>query len=549
MSPANGIPEAPPQMTAEMWSAMQAAARAAGLNVAPPEDEKTPTAPTLELTKGWRVLGLELGAMLRQRNIFLRAGVLGRVHETSGEWQTFDAKNFAGWVEEYVAFRWKGEKAKLSAEQAAMLMAQFTFRDQIRELRGVQTVSLPVLDEKGRVRFLQKGYDAPTCIFTVPTLEYEQDWPVDRAVEFLKGTFRFFPWMRASDAELEEVDGKMVLNLQRNRSFAVHLAAMLGMYCREMFPAGTLRPMALWVANQEGSGKTVLAQSTIVPVFGLFPPAPMPKNDDELRKGLNAAALAYRPFLFFDDLPFLKSNHLNRFITSPRHGDRRMGGDDVFDVPAVTQVFATGNNLKGSRDIALRSLVVELFYGGDLSKRELPAVEMDAAWMAKPENRQAFLAAMCALVKHWDRRAEQGEAFAGLLDGIKGMPRFATFTKVVSAIVRAACFADPLSAPLMPLDEDVDEMRQLLIEAATGSEWDRRWSREELVTLAREKELCEDLVGVAGDKALDAASSKRFGYRMRAFRGRELVDNKGRAFTFGHYKCSTGATYPITFAS
>lgn len=536
---ANGTPQAPPQMTAEMWQAMQAAARDAGLNVAPPDDEKVPSAPTMELSRGWRPLGIELGGMLKSRNIFLRAGDLGRVHETTGEWQRFEAKNFAGWVEEFVAFRWKGQKAKLSAENAAMLMAQFTFRDQIRELQGIHLVPLPVLGADGRVRWLERGYDAGSRIFTVPILDYERDWSLEKAVGFLTGTFGQFPWMRG--------EGEATDSLMGNRSFAVHLASMLGVYCRAMFEAGTLRPMVLWVANQQGSGKTVLAQSVLAPVYGLFAGTALPKNDDELRKTLNTAARAYSQFLFFDDIPFLKSNHLNRFITEPRHSDRGMGGDDLFDVPAVTQILATGNDVKGSRDIALRALVVELFFAGDLGKREIP-LEMDAVWLSRPETRRQFLASMCALVANWDRRGELAEGARKALDGIKGMPRFGTFTRAVSGMVRAAMFADPLSAPIMALDEEVDQMRDLLIALGDSSEGDMTWTRNAIVEKAREMELCEDLVGVKGDKDLDAASSKRFGYKMREFRGRELADTKGRKFVFGHEKKRTGATYPITFA-
>jgi hypothetical protein len=534
----NGGPAVPAQITPELWASMQAAARAAGLEVAPPDSEKVPGAPTLSLDLGWRRLGIELGGLLRQRNIFLRSGSLGRVNETTGEWQRFDAKNFAGWVEEFVAFSSRGQKTKLSAEQAAMMMSQFTFLDQIRKLEGIPLVTLPVLDDNGRVRWLGKGYDAATSIFTVPVLEYARDWPLQKAVDFLLETYGKFPWMKASEDE----------ELMQNRNFAVHVASMVGVFCKAMFRGGELRPMVLWVANQQGSGKTVLAQSAIAPVFGAFPGAPMPKNDDELRKTLNTAAQAFSPFLFFDDIPFLNSNHLNRFITEARHGDRKMGGDEAFDVPAVTQIFATGNDVKGSRDIALRAMIVELFYAGDLSKREI-SKEMDAAWLARPEVRRDFLSALAALVVNWDNRREtMGEAAVAMLDGIKGMPRFGAFTRLVSGVVRAACFGDPLQPPAMALDEEVDQMRDLLLAVGEKSEKSMTWQRADIVELARELELCEDLVGIKGDKDLDAAATRRFGYKMRAWRGRELMDSKGRRFTFGHAKTRTGATYPVTFA-
>lgn len=204
--------------------------------------------------------------------------------------------------------------------------------------------------------------------------------------------------------------------------------------------------------------------------------------------------------------------------------------------------------MKGSRDIALRSMVVELFYAGDLEKRQLPAQEMDAAWLAKVETRKSFLSALCALVKHWDARVSLPDSARAMLDGIKGMPRFGTFTRTISAIVQAAYFADPLTAPLMAVDEDVDEMRNLLIALGDACEGkDRVWSRDEIVEKAREMEICEDLVGSKGDKDLDAASSKRFGYRMRAWRGRELMDTQGRRFKFSHLKKRSGITYPVAF--
>lgn len=530
----NGTPETPPQMTAEMWRVMQDAARAAGLEVAPPEGEK-PSAPTLDLQMPWRRLGLELGGILKSRNIFLRAGELGRVNETTAEWETFEPKNFAGWVEEFVAWRWKGERAKLSGEQAAMLMAQFSFREQIRAIEGIHKVRVPVIRASGRAEWLAKGYDAETRIFTVPLLAYPLDWTIEKATEYLDGVFCDFPWMRGEDEDASTLKG--------NRAYAVHLAAMVGVYCRACFPAGTLKPLMAYIANQQGSGKTVLALAAIAPVFGLAASNPLPKNDDDLRKELDAAVQAFAPFLFFDDIPYLNSQHLNRFITSPRFAGRVLGSKDQFDVPAVTQIFATGNDVKGSKDIALRSMCVELFYAGDLKGRKFDKT-IDEDWLSRHETRCDMLAALAALVRHWDAREGGVKAH---LDGMAGMPRFARFSKLTAGVVRAACYADPLSPPLLPMDEEVDQIQDLLIAAASKSEKDESWTREQLVNLARELELCEDLVGTAGDKDLDSASSKRFGYRMRPFRGRELMDKQGRKFRFGHMRKRTGATYPLAF--
>ena len=46
---------------------------------------------------------------------------------------------------------------------------------------------------------------------------------------------------------------------------------------------------------------------------------------------------------------------------------------------------------------------------------------------------------------------------------------------------------------------------------------------------------------------MDGKQSKRFGFRLKAWRGRVLVDTRGRRFEFGKARQRTGAAYPLTF--
>lgn len=530
----NGV--VPSQVTPEFLQAVNAAAIKAGLAIPQPEGG-VPDAPTQRLEWGWRRLGFELGGILRSRNIFLKAGELGRVNERTAQWEVFTPHNFAGWVEEFCAFTWKGEKTPLIAEHCRMLMAQFTFLEQIRELEGVHTMSLPVLRGDGSAAWLTPGYDAQSKIFTVELLKYDHEWPVLRGRDYLRDWCKDFPWMRA--------DGEEGRALEVNRSFSAHVMAMLGIYCRAMSPAGVTRPMFFYNANQPGSGKSTAAQMAFVPVAGLTAANDMPKNDDEMTKELAAAAQAFVPFLFLDDVGgLLYSTKLNRFITSPRHSGRVLGTPRRFDVPAVTQVFATGNNVTGSRDLSDRAIIIEMFYPGDLKARKFDRFITPHS-MATNAVRCDFLSAMCALVKHW---AAATPAERESLDGIAPHPRFIEWSKLLAGIVMFAGYSNPLAPPIMAFDEAEDEVKLLFIAAATAEMTDRVFTRETLVALAREKELMEDVVGTSSDKDLDAKANKRFGLRLKACRGLVMMDANGRQFSIGKGRKRLGATYPLSFA-
>lgn len=527
----------PPKISPEFLQAVAAAAQKAGLPM--PSQEASAVAPTLPLEMGWRRLGMELGGILREQNIFLIGTDLVHVDVRTGTAIKFDQRNFAGWVEEFVVFTWKRERTSLIGEHAAMLMAQFTFRDQIKALQGVHKMRLPVQRADGSVEWLKPGYDESSKIFTCDLLQYAMDWDLEKSLKFLTSTCAGYPWMRADN---EPQDGA----LEMNRSFAVHVAAMLGAYCRAMFPEGITRPMILYTANQQGSGKSTLAQMDFIPVFGLMAANDMPEDDDDLAKELASAAQDLTPFLFLDDIgTMLRSVKLNRFITAPRHAGRILGSKNRFDVPSVTQIFATGNDVQGSRDLAERALIVEMFYAGNLSERKF-AQRITPQWLAQDSVRRDFLSALSALVRNWlNWRPSSREMF----EKLEPHPRFPEWTQLIAEIVISAGMTNPLAPPMMPMAEAEDQVCELL-RAAASAQAERvnvTFDRTQLVNLAREKELLEEIVGLKDDKELDSKGNKRFGLRLRPFRGRELTDDKGRRFCFGHKRQKHGATYPLTF--
>ena len=158
---------------------------------------------------------------------------------------------------------------------------------------------------------------------------------------------------------------------------------------------------------------------------------------------------------------------MNRFVTSSRHAGRVLSSKERFDVPAVTQVFVTGNNIKGSRDLARRSLIVELFFASELEERPPFELEITGPYLAREEVRKGFLSALCALVKHWATATPEERA---VLAKLPALASFEDWTRLVASVLIYAGFANPLSSPLVPFDVDDDQMKDLLVAAATNAE-------------------------------------------------------------------------------
>lgn len=327
------------------------------------------------------------------------------------------------------------------------------------------------------------------------------------------------------------------------RSYSAHVMAMVGFYAKSLVPPAAVRPMVFYTANQQGSGKSTLAQMVFSPVLGTVAAEAMPHDEDNFQKVLDSAAQAFAPAVFLDDLGnFVKSNRLNSFITAPRHAGRVLGAKDRFDVPNVTQVFATANNVSGTADLARRAVIVELFYAGELRERKFDRF-VTAPSLARQDVRADFLSALCAIVRNF---AERKTEMAGALEGIAPLATFEDWSRTMAGIVMLAGFCNPLTPPLCAFDEEGDEIKDLLLAAAAESELDVVFDREGLAEVARKHGLIEELVG-RGEREMDSKQTKRFGLRLKGWLGREMVDARGRRFRFGKARQRKGASYPLTF--
>ncbi|MBS0661386.1 MAG: hypothetical protein JSR82_24500 [Verrucomicrobia bacterium] len=506
-------------------------------------------APRIDLTQSVKVIAYNLGQILAAKDIYLRGDQIVTVDPDSGEVEPMTARRFTGWAEDHVAIacpRGGRTRESMSRDEAEVFLAQDIFRRQLRPLIGVHLMRLPVMRADGRLKLLPYGYDVESKIFTAKSLEYPLDWTVPQALEWLEKHGEGYPWV-FPEAFAER-------KLRNCRSWAVHLAAMIGCYLRGCFPAGTPKPMIAYLANQQGTGKTTLAEMALVPVFGTASSTDLPaRNDEKLIAELQTAANTLLPYLFFDDIgERIASTALNRFITASSHQARVMGGNtEIRTVPQMTQVFTTGIDVTPTRDLQRRTLVAELFLATDVRGRQFP-IRINGRYLARRDVRANFLAAMHALVFAFETAQEaQREAGQELIRHPSPLESFEEYTDLVACIVIAAGYPDPLSPPEMVAGgrADEDDMRDFLIAVASDTAGDWDYSREDLVEEARKRDMIGNLVGAQGDPRMDANASKRFGRQLQKWRDRvlETKEEEPRRFRWGHGRNKHGARYPLEF--
>lgn len=499
-----------------------------------PLDEVNRARPMIDQAFPVSQIAGEIGDRLKTEPIFLRADAVVTVDEATGRLRTMTADRFCSWVEDFVApFRRNraGEEVvrSIGKDLAGKILTSDQFRSAIRPLVDVNPVRLPVTRADGSVELLQQGYDDATGTWTHEGLSYDEDLPVDEALGWISALLGSWPW--------NEPGGVGVA-----RSSSVQFAAMVGVFCRQMFPPGTPRPMLCEFGNQPGTGKSTLVAMALSPVFGACSTSDLPTSKEELRKALDSAAEAYLPFLWFDDIGGgIFSNALNRFITASSHSGRHLGSSERFEVPNVCQVFATGNGIRLTPDLARRSLVVELFVAGSVAGRHFDQT-ISPAWLASDEVRAKTLAALWSAVRAWN---ENGRP-AGTSPP---MESFELWSAIVAGIVQDFGFGDPLERPELSLggDEEGDEFRLLFTaladEMAEEGETERDFRRADLVEKAREMGLLEDLVGSTGEPDLKADQNKTFGRRLGKWKGREFPTTTGGTFEFGSRHDRRGTVY------
>jgi hypothetical protein len=341
----------------------------------------------------------EVGRIAKTNGVFRRDRIPVTVDYESGDIVEMSAERFRTYVErQMVTYKFKNlgddgqikVRSTMGVEVARGVLSADCFVEQQRALDRVNHVRMPAMREDGRIELLPEGYDESTRTFTMHSdVMIDEAMPLDRAREVLDALLSEFPF---GDWE----DGK-------SRSKAVALAAMMGVYGAGLQELSAKRMNFVYTANSQGSGKTLLAQIAVVPVWGKARIQSRPDNREEMRKVLDTAVANAAPYVFFDDLEGnLKDNTLNAFMTASVWSGRVLGTQRQFAAPKMAMCFLTGNNLTLSTDIARRTLLCELYVEeSDPQARTVKKV-IDEHWLDRVDVRKDLLSAMWSVIRHWD---------------------------------------------------------------------------------------------------------------------------------------------------
>src|SRR5208283_5349066 len=150
------------------------------------------------------------------------------------------------------------------------------------------------------LELLPDGYDLASKTLTVMGVPYQEDMPLALAVETINDLLSEFCF----------TDGE--------RSKAVAVAALIGLYAAQLLPEGALRPCFIVTKNAEGAGATTIVSCAVVPVIGQLPTGVKSDDDSETRKALTAAVREARLVILFDNQKSrLSSAALEAFTSSP----------------------------------------------------------------------------------------------------------------------------------------------------------------------------------------------------------------------------------------
>lgn len=476
-----------PEIPAEILSKLMAFASANGvdLGVAPMGSEngdKAPTFPSVNLNRATSELAHETGLNLKRSGLYLYAGNLVTV-EDDGSSLEMDVDRFRTWIDRFQLNFSKRRKvgdgddaptvpikATMKKDVASVMLRSDEFRAHIPEIKRILPVRLPVLDneeDRRGLRVLGYGYDAATQVFTCNTgIHYALDWPLEKAVTYLRETLNDFPFADAG------------------RSLAVQLSAMLTVFCQLIFQPLDRWPMIYFNANTPGSGKSRLAELCVYMVYGTAEAVTYAEND-EFVKALDTWSQRGVAYTFFDDVSGLvKNNALNRWLTFPTWTGRVMHTQKTFSVLNQTLTLLTGNQATLSDDLGRRSLMVDL-WSAETPEARAARIKtvIDAEWLAATSNRQDILSALYALLRHWAEECEQA-VYKKLI------PSFEGWSRIVPAVVTAAGFDCPLQAPdVQDAGQKQNVEFQRMIEAAV-KEYEPTLSKPAVLTLPMWAELC-----------------------------------------------------------
>lgn len=250
--------------------------------------------------------------------------------------------------------------------------------------------------------------------------------------------------------------------LQGDASKIHALALFLTPFVRRMIDGPT--PIHLIEAAKEGTGKTKLADTLLIPALGRVPQhSPLSEDEPERQKKITSMLAAGAQVAFFDNVTgMLISPSIDIAVTSVEWTDRVLGGSVEITVPVNCVWVVTGNNLEASADTARRilpsRLVREEDVPADFNKFTHENIE---AWTMLHRNELVSVAV--TFVENWMANGREKAS--------KRLGSFEAYCDVVGGILEAAGYKGWLG--------NIEEFRDNANpEAAEWAEFVKRWAAD-----------------------------------------------------------------------
>ena len=380
--------------------------------------------PALQLPGDGHLVGnfaAELGNLLQGHGIFARKGCAFTIDSEGQKLEPASPAWLRTWVEKHVR-PYKVRQSEqgtirlvrtMPDDTARAVLVSPQFLEQLALVERFHPCPMPWLRDNGTIELLPVGLDTESRTYTANPGFQIATLPIAEARVELDDVLEEFAWPQ-----------------DKGRSKSVQIAAMLTVFASGIMPQGATRPVFLFVANSEGSGKTLLAILCGAP-YRETPVETAPREESEWSKKLLSGVIAGRKLILLDNLKgHLNSPALEAYTTSSHFSGRILGVSKEFQGEAGATVLITGNSLTISPDLRRRSLFVELFL------QELRAEDrefrrtLDAVELVKL--RPAILSALWSLVSAWDtagrpKSSRMNSSFPRWADTIAGIVEFAGY--------------------------------------------------------------------------------------------------------------------------
>lgn len=392
------------------------------------DGSKRSTAHVLNVLKPLLEVCDEVGKLVRNEGLYLRGERVVTI-DPDGTERVMTERRFISFLPKFcVVSKGKDEDGRprridLSSQRAGEILDSDTFRQMIPKVTRILPSRLPVYTaDKKDVRLLPKGYDAEHGVFVTKDAPEIESWDIDDATAYWRNIYKTFPWGDSG------------------RSLAAQLSAQVGMFVQMLFPEALAVPGFFWNSNMEGSGKSIMAEMVVSPVYGHCETGDFGQGEEFLKR-LMSRALGYSSYFFMDDVEgFIKSQALNRWIVQTHWTDRRMHTHEEVTVPKRCLTMITGNGATLSDDLVRRMVVIDLFSEKSSSERLRERdqdKEVTSTWLSSKKTRAEMLSALWAMVRYW---VDQGMPQAP-----RRIASFVDWTEVVGGIVYACGFGDPFA--------------------------------------------------------------------------------------------------------